>query len=233
MSEVENLELKKRARRRLVGAAALALLAAIVLPMVMDEEPRSLQGHDIQVTIPDRNTVGAVTLPVDGHPVEPPEESSATTLQPSPVDTVENNAVTASAPAAPPPQEQRQNPSSRPSTPAAPSKPPPPVEKSPPVRAENANDSEEARVRAILEGTPASASVANVQRYFVQVGAFGDRNKAVTLSENLGAQGFQAYSEQAGAVTRVRVGPFLNRQEAERTISKLKSLGMDGVITSR
>ena len=34
------LELKKRARRRLVGAAALALLAAVVLPMVMDHEPR-------------------------------------------------------------------------------------------------------------------------------------------------------------------------------------------------
>ncbi len=230
MSEVENLELKKRARRRLVGAAALALFAAIVLPMVMDEEPRSLQGHDIQVTIPERNATGALTLPVDGHPVEPPEETSVTP-QPSPVDTLEN-AVTPSAPVTPP-QEQRQEPPRRPDAPVAPSKPAPSVEKAPPVRAEIANGSEEARVRAILEGAPANASVASVQRYFVQVGAFGDRNKAVTLSDNLSAQGFQAYSEQAGAVTRVRVGPFLNRQEAERTITKLKGLGMDGVITSR
>ena len=33
-----NLQLKKRARRRLVGAIAFAGLAAVVLPMVMDEE---------------------------------------------------------------------------------------------------------------------------------------------------------------------------------------------------
>jgi DedD protein len=41
VSEADNLDIKKRARRRLVGAAALALLAAIVLPMMMDQEPRS------------------------------------------------------------------------------------------------------------------------------------------------------------------------------------------------
>ena len=45
------VDLKKRARRRLVGSAALALAAAIVLPMVMDHEPRTpLQ--DVQIRIP-------------------------------------------------------------------------------------------------------------------------------------------------------------------------------------
>lgn len=48
------LELKKRARRRLVGAVALALLAVIVLPMVMDDEPRT-GSQDIQVRIPSRD----------------------------------------------------------------------------------------------------------------------------------------------------------------------------------
>jgi DedD protein len=43
--------LKKRARRRLIGAVALALLAAIVLPMVMDHKPAP-QLKDIQVRIP-------------------------------------------------------------------------------------------------------------------------------------------------------------------------------------
>ena len=46
-----NLQLKKRARRRLVGALALAGLAAIVLPMVMDDEPKQ-QVQDIQLSIP-------------------------------------------------------------------------------------------------------------------------------------------------------------------------------------
>lgn len=43
--------LKKRARRRLIGAVALALFAAIVLPMVMDHQPPAPL-KDIQVRIP-------------------------------------------------------------------------------------------------------------------------------------------------------------------------------------
>ena len=50
MSENDaQLELKKRARRRLVGAAALAVLAAIVLPMVMDQAPKQQPAQDIQI----------------------------------------------------------------------------------------------------------------------------------------------------------------------------------------
>ena len=53
MSENDaQLELKKRARRRLVGAAALAVLAAIVLPMVMDQAPKQQPAQDIQIRIP-------------------------------------------------------------------------------------------------------------------------------------------------------------------------------------
>ncbi len=44
-------QLKKRARRRLIGAVALAMLAAIVLPMVMDHQPAPPL-RDIQVRIP-------------------------------------------------------------------------------------------------------------------------------------------------------------------------------------
>ena len=46
-----NLQLKKRARRRLVGAFAFAGLAAVILPMVMDEEPKQ-QVQDVQIHIP-------------------------------------------------------------------------------------------------------------------------------------------------------------------------------------
>lgn len=43
--------LKRRGRRRLVGAVALVLLAVIVLPMVFDPEPRS-PGPPVSVRIP-------------------------------------------------------------------------------------------------------------------------------------------------------------------------------------
>lgn len=57
------LQLKKRARRRLVGAVAFAGLAAVVLPMVMDEEPKQ-RLQDVQIRIP-----GQEQVPV--RPVEP------------------------------------------------------------------------------------------------------------------------------------------------------------------
>ena len=46
--------LKKRGRRRLVGAVALVLLAVIVLPMVFDPEPKSTQ-TPVSVRIPPEN----------------------------------------------------------------------------------------------------------------------------------------------------------------------------------
>jgi DedD protein len=51
------LQLKKRARRRLVGAVAFAGLAAVVLPMVMDEEPRPSSVPAVAIRIPGQDEV--------------------------------------------------------------------------------------------------------------------------------------------------------------------------------
>jgi DedD protein len=57
---------KKRARRRLVGAIALALAAAVGLPMLLDAEPKPLAG-DIAIQIPSKDK--AAPLPVPSDPV--------------------------------------------------------------------------------------------------------------------------------------------------------------------
>lgn len=50
--EQQNVEtLKRRGRRRLVGAVALVLAAVIILPMVLDQEPRGT-GSTVPVKIP-------------------------------------------------------------------------------------------------------------------------------------------------------------------------------------
>ena len=59
------IDLKKRARRRLVGSAALALAAAIVLPMVMDHEPRQTV-QDVEIRLSFRLFVVADVI---GHSV--------------------------------------------------------------------------------------------------------------------------------------------------------------------
>jgi DedD protein len=56
---------KKRARRRLVGAVALALAAAVGLPMLLDSEPKPLAG-DIAIQIPSKDK--AAPLPVPSGP---------------------------------------------------------------------------------------------------------------------------------------------------------------------
>lgn len=78
------LQLKKRARRRLVGAVAFAGLAAVVLPMVMDEEPKQ-RLQDVQIRIPGQEQV----------PVRPTEPARAALPTPSgaPVASAEQAAV--------------------------------------------------------------------------------------------------------------------------------------------
>ena len=50
----EEIQLRKRARRRLVGAIALAILAAIFLPMVFDDQAKPV--GNVQIQIPDEKT---------------------------------------------------------------------------------------------------------------------------------------------------------------------------------
>ncbi|MFT4174574.1 MAG: SPOR domain-containing protein, partial [Rhodocyclaceae bacterium] len=65
------LELKKRARRRLVGAVALALAAAIILPMVMDSAPKPT-GNDLQIRIPSQEGGNYASRLITGTPPAPP-----------------------------------------------------------------------------------------------------------------------------------------------------------------
>jgi DedD protein len=47
----EEIQLRKRARRRLVGAIALVLIAVVVLPMVLDREPQQ-HPQNVNIQIP-------------------------------------------------------------------------------------------------------------------------------------------------------------------------------------
>lgn len=53
----EQQEMKRKARRRLVGAVALALVVIVILPMVLDSEPKP-SGQDIDLRIPAPDNAG-------------------------------------------------------------------------------------------------------------------------------------------------------------------------------
>ena len=66
----EEIQLRKRARRRLVGAIALVLMAIVVLPMVLDGEPRQRpENIDVQIPpIPAQLPPGATRPPAPALP---------------------------------------------------------------------------------------------------------------------------------------------------------------------
>jgi len=82
--EQEDVEtLKRRGRRRLVGALALVLAAVIVLPMVFDPEPRGT-GSTVGVRIPAENETPFTPKPPAKKP-EPVAEKKAESPPPAPV----------------------------------------------------------------------------------------------------------------------------------------------------
>ena len=220
MTDNDNLELKKRSRRRLVGAAALALLAAIVLPMVMDQEPGST-AQDIQVAIPDRDADSALARPIAGRLVEPqiappPEEQPAVPVEsPDP---------------APAPQRARPDasvPTKGPDTPAASVAAGSPAQIPPAARKDDA-----ARVIALLEDRKPVAGPGG-EAFVVQLGAFAEAAKADAIGADLKSRGFAAYTEKSGGVTRVRIGPFRSREDAEKIAERLRLSGLSGVVMPR
>lgn len=240
MSENDaQLELKKRARRRLVGAAALAVLAAIVLPMVMDQTPKQ-PVQDIQIRIPAQES-GAFTsriLPVkpgsvptplppagasDGKPVEPARHSVAKAeakAEARPEAKAEPKADAKAAPA-----------KAEVSPPSTASKPPEPRAVS------SVDDKLLAKPPAETKAkTPPSA--AGGDQWIVQLGAYRDQANVRNLTAKLKQQGYNFYTEALPSPdgsdrTRVRAGPFSSKEAAEAARERIKRLGVDGVVAQK
>lgn len=82
----EELQLKKRARRRLVGAIVLVTVVAVVLPMILDSEPKPVS-QNINIQIPSPNAGLLSKPPVPLKPAEPPakaETPAKVVAQPQP-----------------------------------------------------------------------------------------------------------------------------------------------------
>jgi DedD protein len=69
---------KKRARRRLVGAIALALAVAVGLPMLLDSEPKPI-ASDIAIQIPSRDKAAPLPMPA-ANPAPATAPAAADTL---------------------------------------------------------------------------------------------------------------------------------------------------------
>jgi DedD protein len=118
-------------------------------------------------------------------------------------------------------------------------KPEPKPETKPAVAARPADDG--ARARALLEGKTAAAAkpaaaADDAGRFVVQVGAFAEADKAREVRQKLEKAGLKTYVNVAktadGERTRVRVGPFPSRAEAERAAGRVKGLSLPAAVLS-
>ena len=79
----EEIQLRKRARRRLVGAITLAIAAVVILPMVLDNKPEQ-RSQEIDIRIPSEDSTDEFTpgiAPRMEAPVAAIPEESATGVQ--------------------------------------------------------------------------------------------------------------------------------------------------------
>jgi len=91
-----------------------------------------------------------------------------------------------------------------------------------------------ARALAILEGKPAAkpAESEGSSRYVIQVAALSAKDKVDELQGKLQAAGIKSFTQKSpsGELTRVKVGPFGSREEAEKAKARLQKIGLSGSL---
>ena len=218
---------RRRARHRLIGASVLVAVGVIGFPLLFDTQPRPIP-VDIPIEIPARNTPSpaakapasavapAASAPAGGKlPMitEPAEAAPKAASAPS------TATGTASAPAS--------TPASAPSP--APAPPPAPAPARPAA-------TEAARAEALLKGQPdpKAASPSATARLVVQVGAYADEDRVRDVRQKLEKAGLKTYVNTAstpeGKRTRVRVGPFDTRADADKAAARVKALGLPAAV---
>lgn len=248
---------KKRARRRLIGAVALALAVVIALPMILDSEPKSLN-DDIAIQIPSKDQPAANAAASAAQPAADKLASAASTLDQK--EEIVEPAAVSPAPAATPaptptpvpvpavvapvtPPKPAEKPAAKPEEkkPAAAERKEEPKKEAPkkdtpkPKAAEQSDDS---RALAILEGKSTAAAdkkpAASGGKFVIQVAALATQDKINELRSKLSGAGIHSFTQkiatQSGDRTRIRVGPFASRDEAEKMGARIKKLGLNATI---
>jgi DedD protein len=246
-------ELRRRARRRLVGAIVLALLVAVFVPMLLESEPKPL-GEDVSVKIPpidegkfvnrlgDKGKGDAAKAPA------PKSEAKAEAPKPEPAKVATaapaaTEAPKTDVPAPDPSKAEAPNPDALKMD--APKMEAPKAE-APKAEAPKEEPAKAAATANVAKATPPQAPAptpapmptreVTAGDFSVQVFAFSDDKGANSLVNKLKAKGFPAYTEPVstsrGTLWRVRVGPYTSRESAVNARERLKGEGYNGIVAA-
>ena len=211
------IELKRRGRRRLIGAATIGLLAVVFLPMIFDGESKrnstgsAMKKQEISVKVPPKEGQPALPTPAAAPPAAVIAPASSPVVTPPPAVVAETTKTAAS---------DKKNPALEP---AASAKPP------------------VATVVAKSESPDPVASKATVataeapkKGFAVQLGVFADTENAKQIIAKMKDAKLPVYSEtipiKSGNATRIRIGPFATHDKADSALVQIKLAGSDGKI---
>ncbi len=207
---------RTQARQRLVGAVVLLAVGVIGFPILFETQPRPLP---VDTPIEIVRHSGGGNAPAAAGKVR-----SATL--PPPDAGIE---LAASAPAAA--ASRTLGPESTAAVAARPEPAQPPAEV--PVRSQPASAAS-AAVPAAAAPSASAASAAQAARFVVQAGAYLDAASLREARQKVEKLGLKTYTQvvetPTGKRTRVRVGPFEKRTEADTVADRIKATGLSVVV---
>ncbi|MBU3694602.1 MAG: hypothetical protein FGM40_07215 [Rhodocyclaceae bacterium] len=205
--EQDEILLRKRARRRLVGAILLTLIVVLSLPLVL-EDPSQPLGDGPEIVIPEPSKV------------EPPRPTSVPDSLPD--DTVGEEALPVEGGSGPP----------VPAAPAGHGNGAKPVASPAPSAADRAAAVTAAKPDGGSPPADKSAKPGAASRaYVLQLGVFNDRANADRVAAQATALGLSPAVAQTGEGSwRVGIGPFDDRAEALAARDKVREAGLPVVI---
>ena len=252
--------IRQRAKYRLAGAAVLVLAGVVVIPLLLNSQPRGV-AVNIPIEIPDKNKTPLLVMPPVASPMPAPSApvgvtapTASAAIAPAPtvsrVAVSHETAASAIAESASGATKSETVEVAKPAAravsaadivgSAAASKAVHAASKTAPAASKPAltKASDAARAKAMLEGTNGrvdEADPANADgRFVVQVGAFADAARAREVRLKVERAGLKTYTHVAetkdGRRIRVRVGPFPTRAEAEDAASKIKKLDLPAAL---
>ncbi len=211
-------------KTRLVGAAVVILLAVIFVPMILKPSEPRMQS-DSQLSLPDKEVY---QLPArEQQDIQPlgrlaeDESDNSTNDDKSRLSSLANqfpSDSTTSEPIEIPSRAVVEQPA------IIPTETPKPVIVTP---------------EPVVDVNAAPETGAIIGNFAVQVGSFGDRNRAVVLKDKLQSAGYPAFIESSrsnGAdMHRVKTGPVASREEGQSLLKLMQTDGLvkQGIIVSQ
>jgi DedD protein len=221
----QELSLKKRARRRLVGAIALVLLMVIVLPMILQDRSALAPQAPIKITMPDVPSPTVAANVVSQSEVLPSDSAQVPEIP-----AVVEDAVTPNVMLDKPSDVAKESTVKNDESKKVLAK----TEAKAEVKESVTKSPEVALDEQKLEQTKVQSK--NSDSFSIQIGVYSDAANVKQLQNKLKALGYVSYTEKMttdkGEKIRLRAGHYNSRQAASDALVKLQKDGLSGIVIS-